>query len=373
MLLVVAGFMGRALLRVQRIDPGIRPARVLTYGILLPDAKYRDRASRIAFFDEHLARLRALPEVESASASTVLPFSGQHVGNFFEPETGLPGGADVQPPVVLTRMSFPGYFETIGIDLMAGRSFGNQDRTGVVIVNETLARLFWPDQNAVGKRLRSAGGRGAWLEVIGVARDVRHYGLEGETRPGVYVPFYAAPQSSVGIVVRTKGDPARLGPTVRSLLQAQDPLLPVAGLATMETQIRNTMFLRRLYSGMTMAFALVALAMAMTGLYGLVGYIVSQRMREFGIRLALGAQARDLLRLVMREGAVLATCGVAIGLIGGIVGGLGLSRLLRGVSPIDPIVLLGTIAFLVATVIVACLAPARRAMRVDITDVLRAE
>jgi predicted permease len=373
MLLLVAGLLGRAFQRVTQVDSGIRPERVLTYGLLLPDAKYRNPAARLAFFDEHLARLRALPEVESASASTILPFSGQHVGNFFEPEGGLPGGLEAKSPVVLTRTSFPGYFETMGITLPAGRSFNEQDRRDVVIVNESLARLFWPGKNAVGQRMRSRGSNGPWLEVIGVARDIRHYGLEREVRPGVYVPFYAMPQSGVGIVVRTKGDPAALAPTVRALLHEQDPTLPLAGLATMEERIRQSMFLRRMYSGMTATFALTAVAMAMAGLYGLVAYVVGQRTHEFGIRLALGAQTRDLLRLVVRDGTRLAVVGMAIGLIGGVLAGGGISVLLAGVSPFDPVVLLTASALLAAVVVVACLAPARRAARLNVLDVLRAE
>jgi putative ABC transport system permease protein len=371
MLLLVAGLFGRAFLRVMQIDPGIRPEGVLTYGLLLPEAKYRSRSEWLAFFDEHLARLRALPDVQSASASTILPFSGQHIGNFLEPEGGLPGGPDAKPPVILTRMSFPGYFETIGIPLRAGRSFDDRDRSNV-IVNETLARLYWPTESAVGKRLRTLGG-GPWLDVIGVAGDVRHYGLEHEIRPGIYVPFYAMPQSFVGIVIRTKGDPLALAPDVRSLLKEQDPTLPVAGLSTMEERIGQSLFLRRAYSSLTAMFALVALAMAMTGLYGVIAYVVGSRTREFGVRLALGAQARDLLQAVVREGVRLAVVGIGIGIVAGALAGLTLRPLLMGISPLDPLVLLSTTTLLVTIVLAACLAPAIRATRLNAVDVLRAE
>ncbi len=372
-LLLVAGFLGQAFLKVQHLDPGIRPERVLAYNVQLPEAKYRDKAAWLAFFDQHLARLRALPDVEAASASTVLPFSGQHTGNFFEPEGGLPGGPDSPTPVVLTRTSFPGYFETMGIALQAGRSFTEHDVRDVVIVNETLARQFWPNQNAVGKRMRSQGSKGPWLEVVGVAHDVRHYGLEGEIRPGVYVPFYAMPQTSVSFVVRTKGEPAALAPTVRALLREQDDTVPTAGLATMEERIRQTLFVRRMYSAMIATFALMAAAMAMVGLYGVVAYVVGQRTREFGIRLALGAQIRDLLRLVLAEGFQLAAVGIGIGMVGGILAGAALPGLLAGVSPLNPPVLLGVSALLGFVVLIACLAPARRATRVEPMEVLRSE
>jgi putative ABC transport system permease protein len=373
LLLLVAGLFGRAMLRLTRIDPGIRAERVLTYRVLLPVAKYRDDASRVAFFEEHLARLRPLPDVEAASASTAVPFTGEHVGNFFEPYGGLPGGPDSQPTVVLTRFSLPGYFDTMGIEVSAGRAFGEQDQPNVIIVNEALAGLFWPGDTAVGKRMRSLGAGSPWLDVIGVARDVRHYGLEDEARPGVYVPFYAMPQPSAAVVVRTRGEPAALAPTVRALLQQQDPTLPLAGLATMEELIGRSLFLRRLYSGMTTVFALIAVVMAMSGLYGVMAYVVGDRTREFGIRLALGAQARDLLRLVSRDGVRLASIGIGIGVIGGVMAGFAVSGLLVGVSPIDPPVLAGTTALLGFVVAVACLVPARRAARLNLLDVLGAE
>jgi predicted permease len=345
---------------------------VLTYAILLPEAKYRDGTSWIAFFEQHLARLHGLPEVESASAATVLPFSGQHTGYFFEPQDGLPGGPDAKSPVVLVHTTFPGYFETMGIAIQSGHAIYQTDRHNV-IVNETLARLFWPGQDAVGKHLRTRGSKDFWLEVSAVARDVRHYGLESEVRPEVYAPFHATPQSSVGIVVRTRGDPAAFAPTVRTLLREQDPTLPVAGLATMEDRIKQSLLLRRTYSSMTATFALIAVAMAMAGLYGIIAYVVGRRLREFGIRLALGARVRDLRRLVVGEGVRLAAVGVILGVIGGVLAGFGLRGLLWGVSPLDPLVLLCASGSLSALVITACLGPARRAARVNPIKTLHVE
>jgi putative ABC transport system permease protein len=371
-LLLVAGFLGRAFLRVQGTDPGLRPDHLLIYGLALPETKYRDETARIAFIQQHLDRLRALPEVESASASTVLPFTGSHWGVFFEPEGGRPGGADAQLPVVLTRSTFSRYFETMGIPLVAGHSFAEHDAWGAVI-NETLAKMFWPGQQAVGKHLRTVGPGSPWIEVIGVARDVRHYGLEAEVRPGVYVPYRFAAQAAVGIVVRTKGDPTALTPTVHALLQEQDATVCPSAMNTMETLIRQSLFLRRMYSAMTATFALIAAAMAAAGLYGIIVYIVGQRLHEFGIRLALGAQARDLRRLVVRDGLVLAAAGIGAGLVGGILAAAAMRALLMGVNPLDPLVVFGITALLIAIVLAACLIPARRATRLDLVEVLRAE
>jgi len=373
LLLLMAGSLGRALLRVQRIDPGIRPEHVLTYGIQLPQATYGDDAARLAFFRQHLERLRGLPGVEAASASTVLPFSGYHLGNFFEPEGGLPGGPDVQAPVVLTRMSFPGYFETMGIPFRSGRSFTEQDWRYRIIVNETLARLFWPGENAVGKRIRSVGGGAPWLEVIGVAGDVRHYGLEADVRPGVYVPFQAMPQPFVGLVVRTEGDPMALAPAVRALLREQDPTLPASGLATMEQRIRRSLSLRHVYSVLITAFAVLAAAMATAGLYGIVAYVVGRRTREFGIRLALGAPTRRILGGVLRDGLQLAATGIGLGLLGGVLANSALHGLLAGVSPFDPLTLAGVAALMGGVVIIAAIVPARRAAALDPMEVLRRE
>ncbi|ACB75138.1 permease [Opitutus terrae PB90-1] len=373
LLLFVAGLLGRAFLRVQQINPGVQPERRLIYGLSLPSAAYRDNASRLAFFEQHLARLRALPDVEAASVSTILPFSGTHSGSFFEPEGGLPGGPDAKSPVILTRICMPEYFATIGITFAAGQGFTEQNWHYKIIVNETLAQLFWPGQNAVGKRMRSRGSNDPWLEVVGVARDVRHYGLEREVRPGVYVPFHAMPQAAAGVVVRTRGEPEALAPTVRTLLQEQDPSLPLMGISTLEKMIGQSLFLRRMYSGMTVLFALVAVAMAMAGLYGIVAYVVGQRTREFGIRLALGAPLRELLRLVLREGARLAAAGFGFGIPAGILAGFALSRLLYGIRPWDPLTIVAATLLLGLIVGCACLAPARRAARVNVIEVLRNE
>jgi len=373
MLLLVAGGLGRAFLRVNQIDPGLQSDHLLVYGLALPESKYRDDTSRVAFLQHHLDRLRAVPGVALASASTALPFTHSHWGNFFEPEGDRPGGPNAQLPVVLTHATFPQYFETMKIPLVAGRFFQESDGGNGVIINETLARLFWPGQSAVGKRIRTTGGNSPWLEVTGVAHDVRHYGLEAEIRPAVYLPYRFAAQAGVGIVVRTKGDPATFAPLIRTLLREQEATLSPSAINTMDDLIRQSLFIRRLYSAMTAAFALVAAAMAAAGLYGVIAYVVGQRMHEFGIRLALGAQARDLYRLVVNQGLALAAMGIGLGLVGGILAATAMRTLLLGVHPLDPLVLLGIIALLIAIVLTACLIPARRATRVDILDVLRAE
>jgi ABC-type antimicrobial peptide transport system permease subunit len=181
------------------------------------------------------------------------------------------------------------------------------------------------------------------------------------------------PQSSIGIVVRTRSDPTLLGPTVRMLLKEQDPTLPLAGLATMEERIEQSLAVRRMYSGLTLAFALVAFLLVVAGLYGIVGYVVGQRTREFGIRLALGARAHDLSRLIVREGLALSGVGIVFGLIFGIMAATALRAILVGVSPFDPLIVPGITVLLIAIVIAASYIPSRRARRVDLVEVLRAE
>jgi predicted permease len=372
-LLIAAGLFGRALLRVQRVDPGFEPQHVLTYELFLPELKYRDGASRIDFLETHLARLRALPGIEAAGATTILPLTGQHLGNFFEPEGGLPTALAGKSPAINTHVTLPGYFKAMGIPVLRGTPFTAETWPYTLVINEAMERLFWPGQSAVGKHVRTTGEGSPWLQVVAVVHDVRHDGLEAAAQPEVYVPYYAMPQPSVTLVVRTPGEATAFAPTIRALLKEQDPLLPVAGLSSMEDRLQQSMFLRRMYSGMTAAFAIVAVVMAVAGLYGLIGYVVGQRMREFGIRLALGAQVRDLIYLVLREGLRLAIAGVSLGAAGGVLAGFALSRLLVGVSPLDPLVLSGTIAALGATIVMACLVPAQRAARVSVQDILRTE
>lgn len=377
LLLVSAGLLGQAYLQLQQTNLGFATEQVLRYDIGLPGSKYPDHQSCTAFFEHHLEQLRAHPGVASASACTAIPLSGSHWGNFFEPEGAPPPAPGEQTPVILQRFAFPDYFETMSIALVSGRSFTEQDGRNeaslVAIVNETLARHFWPGQTAVGKRIRPQGSTGPWMEVIGVAQDIKHYGVDVPMRPGLYMPYRQGPQPGMTIVVRARGETATLAPAIRALLRQQDPTLLISSLASMKTVVRDSLSLRRIYSGLLAVFALVALILATAGVYGTISYVVGQRTRDVGIRLALGAQKFQIVRALLREGVLLGAIGIVLGLLSSVLAGGLLRRLMAGMNPLSPTVYVTFALLLAAVVLVACLVPAVRATRLNVMDVLRSE
>ena len=379
---VCGGLLVRAYDRVRQVDPGFNPTGVLTFTVSLPTAKYTDRPARLAFFERLEERLRSLPGVTHAGGITCAPVSNCHWGQFFTAEGQPPRGPNDVNPVVLWRLASPGYFPAMGIRLKAGRFFTEQDRTpadkdNVVIVNETFARTFWPDgRNPVGARIRMGGSpnsKNPWLTVVGWVEDVKHYGLEREMRPGVYVPFAASPQSGLTMALRTTGDPAGLAAPSRAIVQELDPELPTFDVRTMEARLAGSMTLRAVYSWMLGVFAAMALLLALGGTYGVTSYLVSQRTREIGIRVALGARRTDISRAVLQGSLVVVCVGVVIGLGAAIGAGRWLASLLFGVPPYDVLVVSTATAALVATALLANWLPARRAARVDPMISLRTE
>jgi predicted permease len=374
-LLVNAGLLFQAFRAMQHVDPGFRAENVLTYDIALSRAKYTN-GQQIAFFEEHLARVLGLPGVKAASATTLVPLSG-HAGTFFEAEGAPPKRPDEPNPVVLHRRVFPGYAEAIGLTLLSGKFFAQENThdagLNVVVVNETFAKQHWPEQDAIGKRIRFPGQGNPWMTVIGVVRDEKHYGLDQPMRPGVFLPYHASPERQMTLVVRTLSEPLPLLPAIHALVREQDPELPVFGVKTMTERVQTSMWLRRSYSWLFGFFAVIALIMALGGVYGVISYSVSQRTNEIGIRLALGAQRHDVRRLVLKHGLLLAAMGTALGLAGAFALSQLTRTLLFGVSPLEPIVLLTVPLVLVGITVLASWLPARRATRVDPLVALRAE
>jgi predicted permease len=375
-LLINAGLLIQAFRALQRIDPGFRAENVLTYDISLPRAKYTNTQQQIAFYEEHLAQLRALPGVNAASATTIVPLGG-HAGTFFEIENAPPKAKDEQDPVVLHRYVFPGYAEAMGLRLLAGRFIAEEEMRpaggNAVVVNETFAKRNWPGQGAIGKRTRFPGTNNPWLTVIGVVKDEKHYGFDQPMRPGVFLPYLFSPSRQMTIALRTYNEPTALVATIRKMIQKSDPDLPMFQIRTMSERVQSSLWLRRSYSWLFSFFAAVALTMALGGIYGVISYAVSQRTNEIGIRMALGAQRTDVLRLVLRHGMLLAGIGLMIGL----GGALALTRLMRTllveVSPTDPLTFSLVPLLLGAVTLLACLIPARKATRVDPMVALRYE
>jgi predicted permease len=280
-------------------------------------------------------------------------------------------------PVVLQRVAFPRYFETMAIPMVAGRSFterdGMNDGSRSVIVNENFAKRFWPGENPIGKRISHRYPNAPWMTVVGVAKDVRHYGQDQPVTPGVYIPFVQDPQWQMAVVVRSSVEPFVLVASVRSLVMQSDPELPVFGVVTMEQRLAQSIWPRRLTASLFAIFSSVALLMAVGGIYGVFSYVVSRRTQEIGVRMALGAHGRDVLWLVVRTGLALAGIGVGIGLLGTLLLVPGTRNLLYGVSPFDPIILAGVALLLMDVAAFACWLPARRAMNVQPMTALRCE
>jgi len=380
LLLAGAGVMLKSFARLRGQDPGFRPDRLLTIRMVLSEAKYPGAAERRAFYDRLLGRVASLPGVESEAMVSYLPltFTGGHYSFSIE---GSPVEVAANLPTAVYRTVSPEYFETMGIPLFRGRGFTEQDREGtppVVVIDRILAERFWPGQDAVAKRLKlgEADSSEPWQTVVGVVGNVRQIQLSAELKPAIYVSYhqelgiFSAPHD---LVVRTAGDPMALAATVRSQVWEVDRDQPVSDIQTMDQILAANISRPRFSSLLLGAFAAAALLLAAVGIYGVISYLTEQRTREMGIRLALGADRRDILKMVLGTGLRLTLGGVAAGLAGALALGRLLSSLLYGVSASDPLTLAGVSVLLASVSLIAAYLPARRAVRVDPVVALRYE
>ena len=369
MLLVGAGLLIKSLYRVQQVDPGFDPAHVLTLRLALPEANYPEPLQQRAFFERLLAGVSTLPGVQTAGAVHNLPLSSGNTRNF-----AIEGFPEIKLNIEFYLTS-PDFFPALGLRLGTGRFFSERDRTGapyVAIVNETLARTFFGDTDPLGKRLKLgvANGPFPWLSIVGVVKDVKHDGLEGETRPALYVPFQQPQMSNwslppMYLTVRTKADPLTVVDSVRSAVRELDKDQPISSVNTMEELLARSLASRRFNLLLLTLFALTALMLATIGLYGVLTYSVAQRTHEIGIRMALGAQASDVLKLAIGRGIKLALLGVLIGAGGALVLTRFMKSLMFDVSGTDPLTFAATALLLIVVALVACYIPARRAAKVD--------
>jgi putative ABC transport system permease protein len=375
-LLIGAALLVRAFLQVQKVETGFRPDNVLTFRVTLPSAKYAKADQRVSFFNDLLERSRALPGVQAAGAITSPPLGG-HWGDFFEVESARPLGPDEQDPVTLVRVITPDYFQAMGVTLVSGRPFtehdGRAEGAPIVIVNETFVRTFWPDADPLGKRIRYREEGSPWFTVVGVTRDVKHYGLDAKMRPGVYVPYLQTPVRTMAVALRSASDPTSLVSPVREIVRGMDADLPVHEVATMSQRLDESLRIRRSYSSLFGLFAAVALVLACGGVYGVISHAVNQRTHEIGIRMALGAREGQVLRQVLGRGLVLVSAGVLLGLVGAFWASGLLETFLFGVSGSDPITYVVVTLLLTAVAFVAMLLPARRAARIDPNRALHVE
>jgi putative ABC transport system permease protein len=372
-LLVGSGLLIRSFMRLQETDAGMRPENVLALSVSLPTAKYNTHTSRIAFNDQLLARLSALPGVRTAGAISLLPLQtwGNNGPVVAEGEGPYPDG---QEPNAEYRIASQDYFRALGVPLIAGRFFNDQDRENapaVVIINQTLANEHFANQDPIGKRLRA--GSPDWLTVVGVVGDVKQSGLTQAARAELFWSSLQTSRGGMSVVVRAESEPATLTSAVSEAVLAIDRNIPIYNVKTMEAVIAESFADRRLNMLLLGIFAAVALILAVIGIYSVISYTTMQSTREIGIRMALGAQSKDVLKLIIGHGAVLALIGVALG----VVVALGVTRLmatlLYGVTATDPTTFISVSALLMAVALLACYLPARRAMKIDPMIALRYE
>src|SRR6185503_9054480 len=374
-LLVGAGLAVRTFLALLKTDPGFNPDNLLTLNLVLPSAKYTDEPKRAAFYDDLLQRVKSTPGVESAAAVNFLPLGGSNSSDAYLVE-GVPEPPPGQENLGRYRVCTPDYFQTMGIRLVKGRSFTEQDKAEsprVVIVNEAFARKHWPNQDAVGKRIKFYWPEKApWIEIVGVIQDVKHE-LNVPVTPEYYLPYAQDVWSSMVVVARTKVDPASLAGALRQQVWAIDKDQAVFDVHTMEEVRSISVGMYSSGSVMLGIFAGVALLLASMGIYGVMAFAVSQRTQEIGIRMALGARRVDVLKLVFSHGMKLALFGIVIGLLGS----WGLTRfmkgLLFGVEPTDLLTFSLVSLCLLLSAFLACYLPARRATKVDPLVALRYE
>ncbi|HLK68564.1 MAG TPA: ABC transporter permease [Bryobacteraceae bacterium] len=377
-LLAASGLLIQSFRKVLQVNPGFREQNVLTFTLRLPPAKYLKAENWQAFYQGLLTRLRVLPGVTSASAATLVPLGG-HTGYFFEAENAVPRGSKDETPVVLQISAMSDYFETMGMSFVAGQGFTDRDEAAdappVAVVNEAFARYYWGATDVLGRRIKYPGNnpQNHWMRVVGVIHNTMHYGLDGEVRPSVLVPFASSPSNGLTIVMRTANDPHAQVATARNTLRQMDSNLPMFEIQTMEERIDRSLWVRRAYSWLFVAFGATAMVLAAAGIYGVVSFSVSQRTREIGIRIALGARPAQVLRGVLGSGMVLVAIGIVTGLLASQLTTRYLKTMLFGVGSRDLLTYTSVIVGVAAVGLLANYIPARRAASVDPMRALRTD
>jgi putative ABC transport system permease protein len=373
-LLAGAGLLVRSFWRLASVDTGFDSRDLLAVQVDLPTARYKTNKQFALFFESFLEKTRQIPGVRAAAASSILPFEGGGTASEITIE-GRSAEPDGSLPSADWRTISPGFFQLLQVPIRAGRDFTSRDGVpgspGVVIVSETMARRFWPGMDPIGRRVRP-GRSQVWQTVVGVAADLHHLSLDSDPAPMVYYP-YDGSWNPMSVALRISGDPATIAPAIRRAASSIDPMLPVANVRRVSDMVAGTLGPRRFNATLLAVFAGIALVLASVGLYGAISYAVARRTHEIGVRMALGAGPRDIVRMVIGEGMRLVAIGLAAGLAAAAALTWTLSSLLFGVSAGDPATFTAITALLVAVAFVATYVPARRAARVDPMLAIRCE
>ncbi len=373
LLLVTAALLIRSFAAVKDIDPGFSPERVLSLHLAIPRSKYGSDAGVAAYCRWILERVQRLPEVESAGMVNRLPLAGgtQVGGVEFEGDAALASVSGTDWRVVT-----PDYFRTLNIPIVSGRSFTNADDDKaplVGIIDERLANAGWPGRSVIGRRFRAAYAGAPWITIIGVVGHIRHDSLETDVRPQVYWNYLQRGQDRMALVVKTRGEPVAFTQSIGAVIRSIDPDQPVYDVRPLEAVIDRSLARRWLQTTLLAVFAGLALLLATIGVYGVIAYGVGQRLREFGIRLALGARRQDIVNIVVARGARMTLLGVVLGLIGAVIAARVIATLLFGVGALDVISFAAAGIVLNGVALFACYLPARKAARIDPTSALRTE
>jgi putative ABC transport system permease protein len=368
-LLSGAGLLIKSFAKLQNVNPGFNPRNALTFEISLPKIQYPDDASIVRFNNEAQRRIAALPGVHAAGFTTILPLGGTNSDWSFDIE-GVPSTDNSPTPDEEKRQVSPDYFHALQTPLIKGRFFteaDNADAPRVIIVNQAFAKKFLPNENALGKRITFSNPKKnpKWITIVGVVGDIRHFGLDVDPKPEMYVPFAQEPYSTTIYVVRSNQDLGGLLPAIRREIGAIDPAVPLANVRTFENVIADSIAPRRLSVILLGVFAGVAVLLASVGIYGVMSFLVVQRTHEIGVRMALGAQRSDVLRLVVGHALKLVGIGTVVGLLLAFMSTRALSALLYSVGAFDPTTFIFVTIALAAVALLASYIPALRATRAD--------
>jgi putative ABC transport system permease protein len=369
-----AGLLARSFIQLAHVDPGFNPENAILLRLSLPQRKYAQPEQQTAFANGLLERLKALPGVQAVGLTHSMPLVGDYVLGFII--EGRPALDPSEQPSTNYYAITPDYFRAMGIRLIRGRVFTPQDDAKaprVAIINETMARQYFPNEDPIGKRVHITNGPETWREIVGIVADIKQYGVDKATSAQSYEPFAQVPFTSLNVVIRTSSSPTAVLGSLRPAVYAVDKDQPVGTIRPLEEIMAESIARQRFAMTLLTVFSGVALVIAAIGIYGVMAYNVVQRTGEFGIRMALGAQQRDVLRLVLVQGGKLIGFGLAIGLVATLAASYAMRSILFNTSTYDPLTLMTITLVLAAVALVACFFPANRATKVNPIEALRTE